>query len=266
MPQLPIMIDAGLPAGRYSQPFRSGWLDAAGIELRDAPDLEQLRGFMGVALVDAVLAAALFEQSAVVPTHTVASRTESMLNIVANQRLDGIDQAVLVMAGASESARTLAAVTLPRFYGITLSGWTDQPRAPDDGTVLLEEGAAALTNTEDDGLFHEDLGRAWFLLTQTPYVSHICIVPRRLAASDRTGVEQAIERLEHARRLATERARELRRDLARSFGVDRELLTEVLAEQTNELGHEELGGLKSLYSFSGRAAAADRLASNLISR
>jgi predicted solute-binding protein len=154
---------------------------------------------------------------------------------------------------------------LPRFYGITLTGWTDQPRTPDDNTVLLEEGATALADVEDDGLFHEDLGRAWYLLTQTPYVSHICVVPRRLVSSDRVAVEQAVARLDVARSLATERARELRRDLTRAYGVDRELLTEVLAEQTNELGSAELGGLKSLYSFSGRTSAANRLESAIFS-
>lgn len=264
MPRPAIVIDAGLPAGRYNQPFRSGWLEATDVELRAAPSVAELRHFAGVALVDSVVAAALLDSWAILPGHAVASHRESMLNLVTDQRPDEIEQVVLATAGASESARALAEATLPRFYGITLTGWTDQPRTPDTGTVVLEEGAAALSGTEDDGMFHEDLGRAWFLLTQTPYVSHVCIAPRRLVEANPAGIAGVVATLHEARRLASERARELRRDLTREFGVDRELLVEVLNEQSNELGADELAGLKSLYSFSGNRAAADRLAGRIV--
>jgi predicted solute-binding protein len=260
----PILIDDSLLTARFAHPFRAGWLPAEGVELRTPAAAAELRSFSGVALVDAVLAAALIESWVILPRHAVASRRESMLNLVTDRRPDGLEHIMLGISGVSDVAQAVADATLPRFYGIVITGWSTEPVVPGVNSAYLAEGAHALADIEDDGLFHEDLGRAWFLLTQTPFVTHICIAPRGLVEHDRASVLAALDVMQKAVDASNERARELRRDLTGAYGVDRELLNEVLADQSNVLGAEERAGLKSLYSFSGRRESAERLARAIV--
>ena len=259
MARLPILIDDSLLTARFAHPFRAGWLDADAVALRALGSSADLRGFDGVALVDAVLAAALLESWVILPDHAVASRRESMLNLVSDRRPDGLERITLGVGGVSDVAQAVAGATLPRFYGIEITALSAAQVTPDAANAYLEEGAHALADVDDNGWFHEDLGRAWFLLTQTPFVTHICIAPRDHTVHNHDAVSATLEHIQLARDMSHERSRELRRDLTREHGVDRELLGEVLADQSNTLGVDERAGLKSLYSFSGRRAAADRL-------
>jgi predicted solute-binding protein len=186
-----------------------------------------------------------------------------MLNLVSDRRPDGLERITLGVGGVSDVAQAVAGATLPRFYCIEITALSAAQNTPDAANAYLEEGARALADVDDDGWFHEDLGRAWFLLTQTPYVTHVCIAPRGLTERDRDAVAAALDALQQSRDMSHERARELRRDLTREYGVDRELLGEVLADQSNFLGPDERAGLKSLYSFSGRREAADRLSRSI---
>jgi predicted solute-binding protein len=245
-----IALDERLETAFFSYPFRAGWVAAAGVTLAAGLTADTARG-VAVALLDSLAALTLLRTHVIVRDAAVASRRGSMLTLSTHTRPDEVDNVTVGIGGVSPAGRGLATAVLRPFYGINAGAWVEDAATVDASTAVVSEGAAALIADEDEEHYQEDLGRAWFLLTTTPFVSHACVAPRALLASDPGLVAAGVERLRAAYASGQERARELRRDLSRQHGVDRELLAEVLADQSHVLDDEELSGLAELARRAG---------------
>lgn len=251
MVSVPTLVESRLPACWYAYPVQAGWLEAAGVEaVRDlSPTL--VREQNAVALIDSLAATRLLDSHLIVSNHAVASRRASFLTIVTHTRPDDVDNVTVSTPDVSLSGRGLAEATLPRFYGITVANWSDERLPVNEATALLSEEAEALIPVDVADYYQEDLGRAWFLLTDTPYVSHVCVAPRAVLTREPTAVLEAVNRLTTSRQAAEEQARELRRNLSRDLGIERDLFTETLADQTYNLGDAERAGLLGLWQHVG---------------
>jgi hypothetical protein len=80
-------------------------------------------------------------------------------------------------------------------------------------------------------------------------------------ASNPASVASAVERLNAFHAAGQERGRELRRDLSKSLDIDRETLTETLADQTFTLDDPALDGLIELARRTGLGVPRDKIRS-----
>ncbi len=194
---------------------------------------------------------------AVVADLAVVARRATMLTLATHTRPDDVDDVAVSLAGVSPAGRAAALATLRAFYGIGAREWSDETFAVDAAHAVVSEGPAALIPIEDDEIYQEDLGRAWFLMTDTPFVSHVCVARRSLLTRDPVAVAEAVGRLAAALAAGNERGRELRRDLSKRHGIDRDLLVEVLADQEWELTAEGIAGLALLARRAGLTSGAN---------
>lgn len=245
-----LAIDERLETALFSYPVRAGWVDSDGITL--VPGLQASQAKQAtVALLDAIVALGMLETHAIVRDAAIACRVDSMVTLTTPARPDEVDNVTLVVTGTAPASRALAQALLQPFYGITVREWSEEPRPVGPGVAVLADGPAGLRGPTDEAHYQEDLGHAWYLLAQRPFVSHVAVVPRALLVRDPATARAAVERLLAIRAAGEERARELRRDLAKTHAIDRELLVEVLADQTYTLGDEELEGLAELARRAG---------------
>jgi predicted solute-binding protein len=251
VPSIPTLVESRLPACWYAYPIQAGWVEPDGIEAVRDLSPATVREQNAVALIDSLAATRLLDSHVIISNHAVASRRASFLTLVTHTRPDDVDNVVVSTPDVSLSGRGLAEATLPRFYGITVAEWRDERLPVNETTALLAEEAEALIPVEDEDQFQEDLGRAWYLLTDTPYVSHVCVAPRSELTRKPANVVEAVHRLTTARLAAEEQARELRRNLARDLGIERDLFTETLADQVYSLGDVERAGLLGLWQHIG---------------
>jgi predicted solute-binding protein len=251
------LVDDRLTACWFAYPVQAGWDGTQEIELLRDLGPAAVREANAVALLDSLAATRLLDSHVIVSNHAVASRRASFLTIVTHTRPDEVDNVTVSTPDVSLSGRGLAEATLPRFYGITVTAWSDARLPVDASTALLTEGAEALIPVDSEEHYQEDLGRAWFLLTDTPYVSHVCVAPRSELTRNPAGVISAVKRLDAARAAASDNARELRRNLSRDLEIERDLFTDTLADQTYTLGDAERAGLLGFWQSVGVTAPAD---------
>jgi predicted solute-binding protein len=251
------LVDDRLSDCWFAYPVQAGWEGTQSIELVLDLGPAEVRKANAVALIDSLAATRLLDSHVIVSNHAVASSRASFLTIVTHTRPDEVDNVTVATPDVSLSGRGLAETTLPRFYGITVTVWSDKRLAVDASTALLTEGAEALIPVDEEDFYQEDLGRAWFLLTDTPYVSHVCVAPRSELTRNPAGVVSAVKRLDAARDAASDNARELRRNLSRDLEIERDLFTETLADQTHTLGEAERAGLLGFWKSVGVKIPAD---------
>lgn len=257
-------IEDRLVTSAFCYPFRAGWLDGSGVSLVPHLRSADVAGWP-VALLDSIEARALTRTHVVIREAAVCTRRASMLTLATATRPDEIERASVALPGVSPAGRAVAAIVVPAFYGITVTEWTTEERALDPSTLLVQEDAAALIPIEDEESYQEDLGRAWFLFTDTPFISHVCVARRDLLVSDPSAVAIAIGRLAAARDLARAQGRELRRDLSRDLNIEREVLIDALADQTLSLGTEEQQGVEELWKRAGMPLTATESRSAFVS-
>lgn len=252
MDPLPVLIQDGLISARLWMPVVKEWLDPeAPVRIRRQINLTDVREVDQVAVVDSMFASALLQDHLIVPNVALASREVSALNFVTGDRPDGVDEVVLSTVNVSMTGRAVAETVIPQYYGIRILEWTDQQHTVQGNYAVITEGDEALVQLPNDASYHEDLGRAWFLFTDAPLVSHVCLAPARIAMNKPERVVATIRLLENLLDASVEYARELRRNLSRDHDIDRELITEILAGQTTQLGEQEIAGLSTLYVQSG---------------
>ena len=247
-----ILIDRRLGTAPFWMPVERGWVEVEE-EMRvvESPSVSDLRAHDGPMLVDALLASTRLDTSRIVTNHAVAADTISLLTMVTTERPDEIERAAVAAPGVSLSGRAVAEIVIPEFYGIEISGWLDEPAGAGAATILITEDEKALLPTENTGDYHEDLGRAWFLLTDTPFVSHVLLVPEQSVSDDIESVREAVGLLGRIRQAADDQRRLLRRNISRDHDIDRELVVDVFDGLKFDLSDRARAGLTLLYERSG---------------
>lgn len=253
-----ITIDDRLATAMYSYPVTAGWVEASGITLTRGLRPAAARQ-AAIALLDSVYALTMLDTHVVLRDAAIVWRTASMLTMTTSARPDEVEQATIAIPGISAAGRAVATSVVTPFYGITVTSWAEEVRDVDTETAVISEDAEALIADDNEDRYQEDLGRAWFLLANLPFVSHVCVAPRALLASDPAAIAGAITRLNGARATGQERGRELRRDLSKVLNIDRETLTETLADQTFTLDDEALDGLVELARRTGLGVTRDKI-------
>lgn len=253
-----IAIDDRLTTAMYAYPVTAGWVETGGITLARGLRPDAVRQAT-IALLDSVYALTLLDTHVIVRDVAVVWRTASMLTMTTQTRPDEVEQATIAIPGVSAAGRAIATAVITPFYGITVTRWVEDEREVDEISAVVSEDAAALIADENEDRYQEDLGRAWFLLANLPFVSHVCVAPRALLASDPVAISNAVERLNAARSTGQERGRELRRDLSKRYTIDRETLTETLADQTHTLNDDALDGLVELAKRTGLGVTREKI-------
>lgn len=204
------------------------------------------------------------ETHVILPALAAGGRHGAATVLVADRRLDEIDAPIVDLDAISRTSECLARATLGKFYGITNPAWTREdgprdeqqpapngaqgatgdessgtPAGPADGeppaerpTVEIREGGEALHLLDAPGdAVVADLGRAWFILTGLPYLSHLLVAPRALLERDPDDLRELVAALPAALAVTHERRRELRRALSDRYGVSRDLLHDFYNDQ-----------------------------------
>jgi predicted solute-binding protein len=247
----------------FVHPFAAGWVDGAGVT-RTPYLAPSQAGEADLALIDSIAALTLLRTHVIVRDLAVISRRASMLTLETHTRPDDVDEVTVAIPGVSPAGRAVASAVLQPFYGIRVTEWVEDDRPVDPSHARVTEGARALIPVDDEEQYQEDLGRAWFLMSDRPFVSHVAVAPRALLATGPETLAGALARLNAARSLATERGRELRRDLSKGLGIDRETLTDTLADQAFFLDDPAVDGLAELARRSGFAVSQKELRSALV--
>ena len=251
---LRIAIDHRLETARLAYPFAAGWADQTDVDL--VPGMTSTRASdADVVLIDSISGLTMRDSWAIVADYAVAARRASMLTLATHTRPDDVDNVSVSVTGVAPAGRAVALATLRSFYGISVAEWTEEPAHVDDLHAIVSDGPSGLIPLEGDHIYQEDLGRAWFLMTNTPFVSHLCLARRAHLTRDPASVSAALNRLARAMEIGVERGRELRRNLSRDHGIDRDLLVEVLADQEWTLSPEGIEGLTQLARVSNLSTA-----------
>ena len=241
-------------------PLRAGWLDADNIQLVPGLTARAVRESGNVALLDALAARTLLDTHVVVRDLAIASRRASFIIFATHTRPDDVGSVTISTAGVSPAALALAQIVIPDFYGVPAQGWTDAGIAAE-----RERRTGQRRRTGADPF------RARGVVSGGSRP--------RLAGADRQPVCQPRvcraalgRRHQPGRRRRRRRAPRAARALGQSTGariaarcvecarVDREVLTETLADQTWELGKDELQRPDDALAPRGTAGRGQRIA------
>jgi predicted solute-binding protein len=253
-----ILVEERLETAMFAYPYRAGWVEGAaadGVTLASPVSADVARS-ADLALIDAVTGLGLLDTHVIVRDIAITWRTASMLTLTTHTRPDEVEAVTASVAGVSLTGRAVAVAVVTQFYGITVRDWTTEAHPVGPEHVTITEGPAALVAEENEDFYQEDLGRAWYLLADKPLVTHVCVAPRQLLVSRPADLAAAVARLQAARETGLARARELRRDLSKAHGIDRETLTETLADQTHHLDDPSIDGLIELAGRAGLSIGA----------
>lgn len=258
-----IALDDRLETVMLGYPFSAGWIDASAVTLTPyLPPSQAMNAHL--ALVDSIAALTMLRSHVIVRDLAVVCRHSSMLTLVTHTRPDDVEAVTLSIPGISPAGRAVATAVLEPFYGIRVAEWSEQEFPVDAGHASLAEGRQALIAIEDEAQYQEDLGRAWFLMTDRALVTHVAVAPRGALASAPGDVSEAVGSVQESLRTATARGRELRRDLSKGLGIDRETLTDTLADQTYTLDDDAVDGLAVLAARSGLRMSRKDLLDSLV--
>jgi predicted solute-binding protein len=247
-----ILIERRLGTAPFWMPVEKGWVDpGVQVEIIESPSAATLRAHSRLAIVDSLLASTALDSSVIAREHCVMMDQISLLTMVTADRPDEIERATVSTPGISLTGRALAEIVIPSFYGIEIAGWSNEAAGAGPNSILITEDAAALLPTDDEAHYHEDLGRAWFLLTNTPFVSHVCIAPEAVYAGDPEALREVSQALDRIVASAEEQRRMLRRNISGDHGIDRDLVVDVFDALKLRLSDAGIEGLKTLYHRSG---------------
>ncbi|HET9014821.1 MAG TPA: MqnA/MqnD/SBP family protein [Thermomicrobiaceae bacterium] len=224
------LIDDSLSTALLTYPLTHGWITVDGLtpvsDLR-ADAVEQA----GVpAVLGSVDAAPLLDRYAVVTDLSFVSHHSGAIALWTEARPDEIEQTAIALDGVSRTAEALARATISHFYGVQVTTWE---RDGAEGDAVVREGVPALQPATSGHL--GDLVRAWFILTGFPLPTHLLVVPQRMVDTEADVLASLVGDLRMVLAAGNERRRELRRNLADEFDLDRARLSELHAEQTTEL-------------------------------
>lgn len=211
------------------------------VEMVERPGLDTLQREPGAALLDALDALALVPRVSIATDLAVATQHTSVVALATPERPDRIGSATVRLGQCRSASEALARATIEPFYGIRIERWVRETCEPDDHPSLrvLEDEAACAPLSER---FH-DLGRAWFVLTGEPFVSHLLVYSADLP-QDRA--RQLASVLRDVPAQLRQRASELASDLAAAQALDAGRLHAFLIEAVDPLTPKARRGLAEL--------------------
>lgn len=195
--------------------------------------------------------AALQDDYAIIPELAAGGHHDAGVILIGDRRLDGIDDPIVDLADVSRGTELLARATLLKFYGLAAAAWLreDAPQPASETarpTVEVREGGEALHLLDDPGdHVVSDLGRAWFILTGLPPVTHLLLAPQTLLETPT--LTALVAALPIALAATHNRRRELRRDLAARYGLSRDFLNTFYNDQFLTLTGDAQKSLLALF-------------------
>jgi predicted solute-binding protein len=237
-----LLIEKALATAPFRLPIELGWFEPSppwDIEIRRGLRGEALGG-EEFALLSAAEVLACQATHLVVPAAAVVADGEGDVAMRTPVRPDAIERTPIRLLETSGSAELLARAILRPFYGIEATVWVTDEAEPTaaDAQVVIVEGEVALRRPELG--FSEDLCRAWLILVDRPAVTHVLVAPR---ASAMTEIEHVVSVLADLHRIANERRRAWRSQIADQHGLDRSRLDSFLAHQRYRLDPAARDGL-----------------------
>lgn len=236
-----LLLNNAFAAAPIVHPFAAGWVEAPA-----DPEVAALVGLRAsdvaageCALIPLAEFAFLHETHRIVPDVAVVAGNAGMVAMRCPVRPDEIGITPVRLWEVDGAAEILARATLRSFYGIHAAIWTRSDTEPAE--VVIVSGAAAIALPEAG--FSEDLCRAWVILTGMRAVDHVLVAPR---AADRDSLGPTLTFLSLLLASGHERRRELRREIAEPFGLDRDRLADVQNAYTFALDSEDRASLALL--------------------
>lgn len=176
--------------------------------------------------------------------------------LVADRQLAEIELCAVDLADTSRAAEALARGTLRKFYGLNPVAWfrDGRPDDPDLPVVEVREGGEALHLLDEPGdRTVVDLGRAWFILTGLPPVTHLLLAPDGFLRSESADLNAMEEAGVVAFATLHERREELRRELSTRYGVSLALINRFYDDQLPSLTGDAQKSVRALLTAASRS-------------
>lgn len=242
-----LLIEDAFATAALATPISARWVNVpAELEVVLQPGLTATGvGANDLALISAAEILRLQASHDVVGDVAVVADTVGAVAMRTPVRPDEVESTPVRLVDAGATAELLARATLAPFYGIEATAWLrGDEQAAAEAEVVIVEGAEALR--EQEAGFSEDLVRAWYILTEQSFVSHLLIAPRTMPAEV---LQRSVAFLDAARATGLERRREWRASLADREGVGRDRAYDYWAAQRLTL---EEGDRRALLDVLGR--------------
>lgn len=228
------LIEQSLTTAVISYPVQQGWWKGdASIDLTAPLTAAQVAESGAAALMSSVEASKLVKTHAIITDVGLVSHHSGPVVLWTPQRPDEIEHAPVLLGDVSSTAEALARVTLGHFYGIEANAYLrdDEVEEGSAAPIVVREGLSAFHPPEVGEV--NDLVRAWFILTSFPLPTHLLVVPRELAEREPDEVEELVTALREILDISQQKRRELRRDLANDFDLDRDRFSLFQQDQTS---------------------------------
>ena len=176
--------------------------------------------------------------------------------LVADRALEVIDACAVDLADSSRTAEALARGTLRKFYGLNPIAWLrdERPEDPNLPVVEIREGGEALHLLDEPGdRIVVELGRAWFILTGLPPVTHLLLAPDTLLRADPDALRALGDALAVANTVLRDLRDDLRRELSTRHGVSLALLNRYYDDQLASLTGDGQKSVRALLAATTRS-------------
>ena len=180
-------------------------------------------------------------------THAVATHTAVVFDRTAPVALrspvrpDGIERTPIQLIDVPSGGELLARATLDPFFGITPAGFFREP-VEDAEAVVVGEAMALLP---PEAGFSEDLGKAWYILTESSFVSHVLVVPKESSGESDLAFAALRSQAETSRRA-------IRGRIADATGIEKEALLALYQQTRFELADTDRRALLLLLQLGNR--------------
>lgn len=200
------------------------------------------------ALISTAEIALLTETHRVHPGHGIWMSESGAIAMRTPVRPDEVEEASILLYDVSGTAELLARATIWPYYGIKASAWTTE--ADGSSAITIVDGIAALEPVEAG--FHEDLVRAWYILTEQPVVTHLLGIPVGASLDDVVSIGSLLSKAFAA---GYAERRDVRKALLAESSASSEQLVDFLARVRIELDDRSRA---AAYSLIARGAGGTR--------
>ena len=211
---------------------------------------------------DALVYLPLTEYATLQTSHTVlpflagGGNHGATIALIAEQPLGAIDDCLVDLGESSRLAEALARGTLRKFYGINPIAWLrdERPEGETPPIVEVREGGEALHLLEEPGdRTVVELGKAWFILTGLPALTHLLLVPDAVLRATPDLPQTLAAALEATAATIDARRDELRDELATRYGLARTTLDRLYDDQLPALTGDAQKSLRALLTAASRS-------------